>query len=170
MKKKPRVLFLCTHNAARSQIAEALLRKYAGHRFEAISAGLEPTDVHPLTRQVLEEIGVAHCAQRARGSSSVERLSVMRSSSANGSSPMPPGVSVCGPHTPLALRRPDRTTRVRRAPACEVSSRARRDRGLHQGLAARRGGLGAAARPMLTERRYRLPFSAGAVGHSERVA
>jgi protein-tyrosine-phosphatase len=67
MKKKPRVLFLCTHNAARSQIAEALLRKYAGHRFEAISAGLEPTDVHPLTRQVLEEIGVDHGPLRAKG-------------------------------------------------------------------------------------------------------
>jgi arsenate reductase len=67
MTEKPRVLFLCTHNAARSQIAEALLRKYAGHRFEAMSAGLEPTDVHPLTRQVLEEIGVDHGPLRAKG-------------------------------------------------------------------------------------------------------
>ena len=67
MTEKPRVLFLCTHNAARSQIAEALLRKYAGDRFEAMSAGLEPTDVHPLTRQVLEEIGVDHGPLRAKG-------------------------------------------------------------------------------------------------------
>jgi protein-tyrosine-phosphatase len=66
MKEKPRVLFLCTHNTARSQIAEALLRRYAGHRFEALSAGLEPTDVHPLTRQVLEEIGVDHSPLRAK--------------------------------------------------------------------------------------------------------
>jgi arsenate reductase len=65
--QKPRVLFLCMHNAARSQIAETLLRQYAGHRFEVISAGLEPTEVHPLTRQVLEESGVDHGPLRAKG-------------------------------------------------------------------------------------------------------
>ena len=56
--ERPRVLFVCTHNAARSQLAEALLRKYAGDRFEAASAGFEPTEVHPLTRTVLAEIGL----------------------------------------------------------------------------------------------------------------
>jgi arsenate reductase len=55
---KPRVLFVCTHNAARSQMAEALLRRYAGERFEVLSAGYAPTEVHPLTRQVLADIGV----------------------------------------------------------------------------------------------------------------
>lgn len=43
MRSRPVVLFVCTHNAARSQIAEALLRARAGDRFEAASAGLEPT-------------------------------------------------------------------------------------------------------------------------------
>jgi arsenate reductase (thioredoxin) len=52
------VLFLCTHNAARSQMAEALLRHYAGSRFEVSSAGLAPTAVHAFTRKVLEEIGI----------------------------------------------------------------------------------------------------------------
>ena len=51
----PRVLFLCTQNAARSQMAEALLRHYAGNRFEVASAGLAPTSVHAFTRRVLEE-------------------------------------------------------------------------------------------------------------------
>jgi arsenate reductase len=55
---KPRVLFICTHNAARSQMAEALLRRYAGERFEVLSAGVAPTQVHPLTRQVLTDIGL----------------------------------------------------------------------------------------------------------------
>jgi arsenate reductase len=40
---KPCILFLCTHNAARRQIGEALLRKHAGDRYRACSAGLEPT-------------------------------------------------------------------------------------------------------------------------------
>ena len=64
---KQRVLFLCAHNAARSQMAEALLRKHAGERFEVVSAGLEPTTVHPLTVRVLNEIGVDVSGQQAKG-------------------------------------------------------------------------------------------------------
>jgi arsenate reductase (thioredoxin) len=55
---KPRVLFLCTGNSARSQMAEAFLRKYAGEHFEVYSAGLEPSVINPLTVQVMEEIGI----------------------------------------------------------------------------------------------------------------
>ena len=62
-----RVLFLCTHNAARSQMAEAFLRHYAGDRFEVFSAGLAPTEVHPLTRQVLTETGLDPSRLRAKG-------------------------------------------------------------------------------------------------------
>lgn len=65
--EKPRVLFVCTHNAARSQMAEALLRKHAGDRFEAASAGFEPTDVHPLTREVLAEVGIDGSNLSAKG-------------------------------------------------------------------------------------------------------
>lgn len=64
---KQSVLFLCAHNAARSQMAEALLRKHAGDRFEVVSAGLEPTAVHPLTVRVLNEVGVDVSGQRAKG-------------------------------------------------------------------------------------------------------
>jgi arsenate reductase len=67
MTSKPAVLFLCTHNAARSQMAEALLRRHADHRFEAFSAGLQPTEVHPLTRQVLTEVGIDPSGLRAKG-------------------------------------------------------------------------------------------------------
>ena len=55
---KIRVLFLCTGNAARSQMAEAFLKTYGSGRFEAMSAGLEPKGVHPLTIRVMEEIGI----------------------------------------------------------------------------------------------------------------
>ena len=52
----PKVLFLCTGNSARSQMAEALLRHRAGNQFEALSGGLRPKDrVHPQALQVLEE-------------------------------------------------------------------------------------------------------------------
>lgn len=67
MTEKPRVLFVCTHNAARSQMAEALLRQEAGHRFEVASAGLEPTEVHPLAREVLGEIGLDATDLYAKG-------------------------------------------------------------------------------------------------------
>lgn len=56
--EKPRVLFLCADNSARSQMAEALLRHRAGGRFEACSAGLAPRPVHPLVERVLREVGV----------------------------------------------------------------------------------------------------------------
>ena len=55
MHKTKRVLFLGTANAGRSQMTEALLRYYAGDRFEVHSAGLEPVEIHPFTLQVLAE-------------------------------------------------------------------------------------------------------------------
>ncbi len=54
--EKERVLFLCTGNSARSQMAEGLLRQMAGAHYEVHSAGLDPTAIHPMTIKVLEEI------------------------------------------------------------------------------------------------------------------
>ncbi len=56
--QKTKVIFLCTGNSARSQIAEAFLRKYSGDQFEAYSAGLKAQGVHKYTKQVMEEIGI----------------------------------------------------------------------------------------------------------------
>jgi arsenate reductase len=64
--KKTRVLFLCTSNSARSQMAEALLRAYAGDRYQAYSAGLEPTEIHPLTKKVMAEVGIDISRQRSK--------------------------------------------------------------------------------------------------------
>jgi len=52
-----RVLFLCTANSARSQMAEAVLRKLGGKDYEVFSAGIEATRVNPFTTQVMEEAG-----------------------------------------------------------------------------------------------------------------
>ncbi len=60
---KPRILFLCTTNSARSQMAEAFLKKYGGDKFEAYSAGFEPKAIHPYTERVMEEIGIPLAGQ-----------------------------------------------------------------------------------------------------------
>jgi arsenate reductase len=63
-----RVLFVCTHNSARSQIAEALLRRRGGDRFEVASAGSEPGQrVHPLALRIIEEIGGDATRHRPKG-------------------------------------------------------------------------------------------------------
>jgi arsenate reductase len=56
--RKPKVLFLCVENRARSQMAEAFLRKYAADRFEVYSAGLEPGPIHPYVHKVMAEVGL----------------------------------------------------------------------------------------------------------------
>ena len=55
---KVKVLFLCTHNSARSQMAEGLLRHLYGNRYEVFSAGATPTKVNPLAIKVMAEIGI----------------------------------------------------------------------------------------------------------------
>lgn len=64
---KQRVIFLCTGNSARSQMAEAFLRSYGGERYEAYSAGLEPKGVNPLTVRVMQEMGIDLSGARSKG-------------------------------------------------------------------------------------------------------
>ena len=64
--QRTRVLFLCTHNSARSQMAEGLLRHLAGDRFEAHSAGTEATRVRPLAVRAMAEIGVDISGQESK--------------------------------------------------------------------------------------------------------
>ena len=63
---KQRVLFLCTHNSARSQMAEGLLRARDGERFEAFSAGTEATHVRPLAIRAMAELGIDIAGQQSK--------------------------------------------------------------------------------------------------------
>lgn len=64
---KPSIFFLCTGNSARSQMAEAFLRKHGADRFDAYSAGLNPVGLNPLTIQVMQEAGIDLSGQRSKG-------------------------------------------------------------------------------------------------------
>lgn len=55
---KIKVIFICVHNSARSQMAEAFLKKYGGEKFEVTSAGLEPGMLNPVVVDVMKEIGI----------------------------------------------------------------------------------------------------------------
>jgi arsenate reductase len=64
--KKPRVLVVCTHNSARSQMAEAILRHRFGDRLEAISAGTEPGGVNPHAAEAMAEVGMPLDGQHSK--------------------------------------------------------------------------------------------------------
>lgn len=61
-----RVIFLCTHNSARSQMAEGLLRAWGGGAFEAHSAGIEATEVRPLAIRAMAELGIDISGQTSK--------------------------------------------------------------------------------------------------------
>jgi arsenate reductase len=64
--KKKKVLFLCTGNSARSQMAEGLMRHFRGDEFEVFSAGVEPKGVHPQAIEAMQEIGVDISGQQSK--------------------------------------------------------------------------------------------------------
>jgi arsenate reductase len=63
---RQRVIFVCTHNSARSQMAEGMLRAWGGERFEAFSAGTEATRVRPEAITVMGEIGIDISGHRSK--------------------------------------------------------------------------------------------------------
>jgi arsenate reductase len=66
MMPKPRILFICTHNSARSQMAEGLLRHIYGDKYEVFSAGTNPTNVNPLAIKAMAEIGIDISKHRSK--------------------------------------------------------------------------------------------------------
>ena len=63
---RPKVLFLCTGNSARSQMAEGYLRHAAGDRYVALSAGVEPKGLNPLAVQAMREVGIDISQQQSK--------------------------------------------------------------------------------------------------------
>ncbi len=66
MNRQRRVLFLCTGNSCRSQMAEGLLRHLGGSRFEVFSAGTAPKPVHSLAVRAMQEVGVDISGQTSK--------------------------------------------------------------------------------------------------------
>src|SRR5881296_3834993 len=66
MANKKRVLFLCTGNSARSQMAEGLLRQMAGDRFDVFSAGRHPKGLHPRSVEVMKEVAIDIAHHRSK--------------------------------------------------------------------------------------------------------
>ena len=64
---RKRVLFLCTGNSCRSQMAEGFLRHLAGERFESLSAGTRPVPLNPLAVKAMAEVGIDISRQRSKG-------------------------------------------------------------------------------------------------------
>jgi arsenate reductase len=67
VKEQKKVLFICTHNSARSQIAEGLMNAFFGDDYTAWSAGTEPTQVNPYAIKVMEEVGIDVTAHHSKG-------------------------------------------------------------------------------------------------------
>ena len=75
MDSKKKVLFLCTHNAVRSQMAEGILKALYGENYEVYSAGTQPTKLHPYAIEVLKEIGIDISQQYAKSIDALKHLS-----------------------------------------------------------------------------------------------
>jgi arsenate reductase len=67
VKEQKKVLFICTHNSARSQIAEGLMNTFFGDDYIAWSAGTEPTQVNPYAIKVMEEVGIDMSGHHSKG-------------------------------------------------------------------------------------------------------
>jgi len=64
--KKATVLFICSRNSARSQMAEGFLKHLYGRRYEAHSGGTEPSQIHPLAVEVMKEVGIDISSQTSK--------------------------------------------------------------------------------------------------------
>jgi arsenate reductase len=74
--EKTKVLFVCTGNSARSQMAEGYLRSVAGDRYDPISGGIAPKGINPLAVEAMHEIGIDICAQKSKDIEAVSSMNI----------------------------------------------------------------------------------------------
>ena len=89
-----RVVFLCGHNSARSQMAEGFLRTYGGERFRAESAGTVASALHPLAVRAMAEIGIDISAQRSKSIDDLAGSFDVCVTVCDANCPIPPGAKV----------------------------------------------------------------------------
>ena len=89
-----RVVFLCGHNSARSQMAEGFLRTYGGDRFRAESAGTVASELHPLAVRAMAEIGIDISAQRSKSIDDLSGPFDVCVTVCDANCPIPPGAKV----------------------------------------------------------------------------
>ncbi len=131
--RRTRVLFVCTHNSARSQMAEGLLRAYAGDRFEAFSAGTQSTFVRPEAIAAMREIGIDIAGHESK---TIERFLgepwdwvITVCDQARESCPFVPGAQATlhwSIDDPAAVSDPEQRQAVFRAARDELTDRVRR--------------------------------------------
>ena len=89
-----RVVFLCGHNAARSQMAEGFLRTYGGERFRSESAGTVASELHPLAVRTMAEIGIDISAQRSKSIDDLSGSFDVCVTVCDANCPIPPGAKM----------------------------------------------------------------------------
>ena len=129
-----RVLFICTHNSARSQMAEAMVNAWAGDRFEAFSAGTQATAVRPETIEVMRELAIDLSGQRSKhlyefAGQSFERVITVCDEAAEACPTFPGAASMTHwsiPDPSAAGGAPDARLRAFRAARDTIADRVRR--------------------------------------------
>ena len=89
-----RVVFLCGHNSARSQMAEGFLRAYGGDRFRSESAGTVASELHPLAVRAMAEMGIDISAQRSKSVDDLSGSFDVCVTVCDANCPIPPGAKV----------------------------------------------------------------------------
>ena len=89
-----RVVFLCGHNSARSQMAEGFLRTYGGDRFRSESAGTVASELHPLAGRAMAEVGIDISAQRSKSIDDLSGSFDVCVTVCDANCPIPPGAKV----------------------------------------------------------------------------
>ena len=89
-----RVVFLCGHNAARSQMAEGFLRAYGGDRFVAESAGTVASELHPLAVRAMREVGIDIASQRSKSVDDISGPFDVCVTVCDANCPIPPGAAL----------------------------------------------------------------------------